>query len=652
MEALLHQLEEGPKRGPRLRRATGLTLAAIGVALLSSWWTQRKDRRAYQATFERACVAPLQLLEGRWNAARRESLEQGFARLGGEAARTHARYIGELLDTQISTWRAEYEAQCEHTEDGRPADPLVAACLDERSASLEATLEVLLEPSEATLEHANAIILDTIAFGPCAGSSSLPTLPREPEQRAAYIELRSELARIEALRDEAPAERIEAFAARVESFEHAPLRASLELLRARQRDLAGDEQGQEDALIRAYEAAAGAGDDVLTLEVIGNLLDLLARQRRFAEADWLVRHGQLALVRCGAAHPKAAAAWDNSKAIMAFYRRDYALAAELFERAWATYSALPSGELLGLPSLGNLATVVRRQGQFAEARARYARVVELELQVYGPDDTRLFPPYNGLALLELERDTLAARQWIERAEQLMRDREAAPQALVQVNWAHIQLNAGDYGGALEHSERARELYATIDRRGEQAWMTGELIAAAALIRRGQLDEAEARWAACRERARELYGEELPEVEDFTIVEAELALARGELDVAERALLEVRASLKPDDLEGLALNGRLELGLARLALARGDRRGALVQVRQGLALGDDFSANANLARPTLELLLSRLLVETGGDVEEARVVAERAREQLREAEPSEGREALASELEAWLMARAW
>ncbi|EDM81569.1 serine/threonine kinase family protein [Plesiocystis pacifica SIR-1] len=657
MEALLSELDEGPRRPRRRALAAGLGAALIAVAGLSSWWTAGRSERGPETPDLAACEDARARLDARWNEARSEAVEAAFVVAGGPEARHQGESVTRFVDARTRVWAQEYAGLCEQAA-LRPLSPTeqrIYACLDLRSAELDATVGVLLSPSESLDVDGFELVHDTLALGPCTDSSFLPVLPADPAERREFLELRTRVAQLEVLRGKVSEDQLAELRVEILRFDHPPLTAAFDMVEARHHEARGDEAAHERALIRAYEGASIGSHEPLALRALGGILNLLAKQRRFAEAAWVLRQGEILDARCGATNPKESGDWGNRRGSLAFYRGDYEAAAEAFRGVWERFSSTPEGEALGLGPLSNYATATRRLGRRDEARALYLDVIGLEREIYGPQNHRLFAPYVGLALLELEVDTEASREWLERADAIAQMGIASQRALVQSNLAELELGRGAYAEALDVALGATAAFAGIDKRGELSWVSAELLVADASLALGDVEGAARRLASTRAEAEALYEGELPQGETFALLEVAIALERGELEAAEEAMIRDAPLRDAGPGVGVSEDGRFELYAGELARRRGQLAEAEAYARSGLALGGPFTVNANLVRPRLELLLAEVLWaradgQPGVNAAESMRWANSARDQLRAAASTAGRAQLLAEVEAWLAER--
>ncbi|EDM78009.1 serine/threonine kinase family protein [Plesiocystis pacifica SIR-1] len=584
--------------------------------------------------------------------ARAQALLGAFEALGGPSARPEAEAVSRFVDARVAVWAEEYEGLCARAAEApmSETDRRISACLELRSAELDAILGVLSSGEEGSTDGGVSLAHETLTLGPCTDSSFLPLLPEDPELRARFIELRARVAQLAVLQGKVSPAELAGLRAEVELLDHPPLTGAYALVEARYREVQGDEEGYERGLIRAYEAAALGGHEPLALFALGRLVFLMAKQRRFDEAEWVLRQGEILDARCGAANPHESGTWKNGRALMAFLSGDKETAAEVWRQSWERYSKIPGGENLGLGTLGNYATATRHLGRRGEARGLYLRVIELERKLYGDDDPRLFPPYLGLSLVECERDTEASSLWLDEAEGVAK--MSSQRALVLANRAELHLGRGAYGQARDAALAATEAYAAIDKRGEQAWVGSGLFEADALAMLGDYPAARARLEQTRAEADATYDGDLPYPELFVLLDATLALEQGKLEAAEAALERGRG-MGVDAMDSLSRGGRFDFLAAELARRRGAWAEAEAHARAGLDRGGSVTVNVHVLQPRLQLLLAEVLwarPEASPSAEregEARALVEGARDQLQLAAPTPGRAALLAEVEAWL-----
>ena len=260
-------------------------------------------------------------------------------------------------------------------------------------------------------------------------------------------------------------------------------------------------------------------------------------------------------------------------------------------------------------------------GHFDEAEAALHTAVELGAQ----DPLLLARATNSLGLLQQRRsDFKGARDSYERCVQLARDLGHLPfEASFSMNLASVAQQQGDLGAALAAYRQSRELARRFAGTRELAQIEHNLARLCAQL--GRYDEADAH---ARSAEAGVGGVALVAVN--AIVQAEIALDRGRLELAALRLDDARGALAASGDAVASCDAILVEG--RLTLARGEAEQAAELARGLLGAADAIDSQ----RIQAGLLAGRAeLARDGGDARRARQTLQEAlrlAEETRELEP--------------------
>jgi tetratricopeptide (TPR) repeat protein len=329
-------------------------------------------------------------------------------------------------------------------------------------------------------------------------------------------------------------------------------------------------------LEEAHALAEAAHDDHLAAEAAVLAMDTGDDASRRAWA----RHAAAALQR-GGADPILEAAYLTRLGDAELDRGDDEAAEHAHARALELRRASGIDELATLENLSGLAAVAEMRGHRAEALARSQEVVELAERWLGREHPTVLRVRAELARSLVHVDPIAARAELEallRTMPRVLGESAAPLAAVLGTLANLEL------------------------------MEGHLDAAAA---------ASARAAAVITAA---LGEDSMLLVPHAYQQGAIALARGDLDTAERGFATALSLYERHDPHGPAVAGPL-LGLAVTAGDRGDSERAIAMLERAASSLDGRGDDGRLGEVLYQLAAAHF---DAGHVDRARAIVARAR----------------------------
>ena len=461
LETLLVQLRR--LIAPRTKRwllvglAGGLGLAGVGLS-------------QYAAVGFR-CDGARQLLDGAWDAERREAVGTAITGTGLEHAADTWQRVEQRLDAYADAWVTKQTEVCESTrvteQQSESLMELRMACLSTRRVALRETTEVLAKANAARVNQALNLVDSLPALGRCDDVEALAAevpLPEDPAVAREVEMLREQIdrARLLAVVGEF-AEGVvvsERVVERADELGYAPLRSEAYLRRAQLYDAAGRYTEAYEDTERAYLLAVEHRHERAELEAVTELIHAVSERQAKPEAalQWSMTALALArepldearvLARVGSIYKgegKLDEALDHQLRALAI--REEALGPE--------HPAVAS-------SLNGVAAILRRQGKLDEALAHHRRALAIRESALGPRHPMVASSLNNMSnVLVQQGQTTEARLALEKALAI-REEVLGPThpklGTILSNLGELFANEGDYAGAHVMYGRARVVLA-------------------------------------------------------------------------------------------------------------------------------------------------------------------------------------------------
>jgi eukaryotic-like serine/threonine-protein kinase len=637
MDALLAELtrNRGLLRRRHITAATLAGLVAIAAAVSVSALGDRDPPPCPLATAE---------LDGIWDPATK--LRVGAALLGTGAPFAAAAWTSTqtAFDQYAQRWVRAQRAACEathvrHVQSEELLDRRME-CLAGRRRSLAAAVEVLHSRPAQALGHAGEILSSLGEIDLCADTAVLLELPRigaapaNVVARAQVAEVRRQLAGAAALLaagDVSGAEPVVAAAARfARDLDYEAIRAELRFFEGRIKLMRGNVAESIALFEQAVELATSSHHDELTADIWLTLAVRVGeREARPVDIESWLGQGEAWIRRLGHAN-------DPRRIDVEHARGELLITAGKARDALGALSRAVDGaeQLWGkddprlIPLLRNRALAHARAGQAKPAIADGERALALGVATWGPEYPDIARTRRALGLLYIEQlgdvergereIVLAMRQFHAQLGGDSIEVANCEQALSLVGQYR-----GDYAAALQHAERAEQIYAV--RLGADHPRRGEALMGLGVLRFmrsdfvGSLDAYETAYPILRAALGP--GHTTIGLLRSNTGETLLALGRG--DAAKAAFEQALEIMQPglgsehDDL-ALPLKG---LGLAHLS--RGRTRAALEPLERALALRIRSSASDPQELAEIRWALARVLRALRRDPARARELAEAA-----------------------------
>ncbi|MCB9717628.1 MAG: serine/threonine protein kinase [Myxococcales bacterium] len=473
MEALLDALARDPSR----RRPLWLGALAAGLVVAGAWgWAELREREAEREA-ERARASAIEACEHEghdrvaeaWNEERAERARRAFeasalsfaADAWARSAASLDAYATELGDALSGTCIA---AEVEGTLEPAEAE-LARRCLDDRLAQLDALGSLLSEADDGRIHRVMSSVTDLPLVGQCDDPRSLARqapLPDDPEIRERVWALRAELTELRVRQtmgelDDA-LERAEALVVRAQELGWPPMVAAATFVRADLRDDLGDYPRARADFEEAAFVAAKAGDDVLALDVVIDLVHNVGVDFDDPEGGLrLARLAQVLVVRTHAEGSLVEARLLTNTGSIHQRRGDVALALADFEAALVLQEALlpPRHPTLSI-ALNNIGASHGQAGDLERALGYFERSLAIREASYPAGHPRLATAFlnYGMTLSRLERYD-EARVALERALEIYRESLPADHpdiAMALVGLANVDFGVGDFASAVERYE--------------------------------------------------------------------------------------------------------------------------------------------------------------------------------------------------------
>ncbi|MBK9754046.1 MAG: serine/threonine protein kinase [Nannocystis sp.] len=590
-----------------------------------------------------------------WSPARREALQLAFTGSKVVHAANTWKLVATRIDAFAEAWSTARLDACEDThlrgEQSTEALDRRMVCLDRQLRDLDRVLDFLAAPDPKIIDNAIALVRDLPAPAKCDAAAALtaaassatlaaPELARLDEAitharllyRAgkytqAIDELQPIIARLQELND--PKLLVRALTARAQ---------------AGYIDSRPESQTWNTA---ALEAALRTGDDARFADIAANQLGLVGAEAPAREL-WL-RLGEAALQRHGGDDSTQAKLLTNYGNAL---RNDGRVKdAEVAHRAALELRRRdPDSPTLLADALFNVSAVLSTQERIPEALPLAHEAIDIWTRELGPQHPRMVTALSNLAVMaKRNADYDDATDLATRALDLSRTLRGEQHPDVGQQYAlvaSIENWRGDFVAAGEHFDRALAILKAAGPARAERTAGIFLTAASYRVDAGDLAGAE----ALLDDALKL-DTKYPPGHPFWTGEAstrvQIALARGQLDTAERELQRERALLARSEQPDLLARLYLALYQAELDLHRN-------RIKEGLAVLEPLASEhpRELKHPynraQLEFLRARLLWQ-----------ADRQREALSAAEQARalyvslatGFAPRAAEVNAWIEAHA-
>ncbi len=402
MTALLDTLAKG-----RRRAAVRKGVAAVGVlALLGAGWQAKAGWDLAERTA--SCTASGDEVALAWNPERERALRDALLGTGLGYAATTADKVVPLLEQRAMAWREARVEACldAHVLDRWDAEQLDRSlwCLDERRMELESLVDELVAADAAVLRHAVPAAAGLSPLEPCRDAKVLETRSPPPAAaREALRAVRADVVRAHNLERAGRYKQGLAMArealARAEALGWPPLAATARLRLGALLDRSGAYPEAEAELERAYfDASKGVAPEVAFDAALVLAYVVAVGQGRYADGRRWARLADLALADVPDAEHLHQA--SSLGALASIHRRtgDYDQARALLEQALAFQEAALGPEHPGLAStLAILANVHHATGDYDRAKELYERALAISRETLGPEHPLLALDLNNLA---------------------------------------------------------------------------------------------------------------------------------------------------------------------------------------------------------------------------------------------------------------
>jgi eukaryotic-like serine/threonine-protein kinase len=417
MDALLDAFARGRTRSRRktlIMVVSAAALTAMGVASVEE--LERRRQRA-------ACTGEGDRIDEVWNDVVGEGLRAEFVSIDANAGPETFERTTPWLDAYAETWRTArtdvcVRAEIDGTLDAELADRAVA-CLEDRRAALEVSLEVLGEGEASLLPRAVNTAARLERLDACVDDRELARLesPTEENQRIELAALRRELARSAALQtagrfdDAVPAARDALVRAQYVGWGPVQDEAGVRLGKVLER--IGDYDGAASSFTEAFFLAGSGGGDGIAVDAAAGLVLVASRRAQLDDGMLWGRLGDLLLSRIGGDPGLEAASLFNARATVLLARGDDDAAIAELERALAiTENILGTRHPDPATIHNNLGAAYLARADFDAASEHFEAASATFDEVLGPRH-----PSSGLAALNLG-NLAASREDHERAIEL------------------------------------------------------------------------------------------------------------------------------------------------------------------------------------------------------------------------------------------
>ena len=415
MDALLGVLEQHlAARRRRLVPALALSGAlALGAVVASA--TMLAD-----AGDTSACAAPIERLDGVWDAGRRAEVERAL--LGSHLAYADDTWqrVAAGLDAYREDWLAAEVEACEatqlrHEHDGAWLEQRLA-CLDERRRELASLTEQLGRGDAKTVEYAARAVGSLAPIAACDDEQGGVDLTPMPAERHLSLRVERQLDRLADARALLSSGHLEdglqvarEVLASEASVEWPALAAEAHFVIG---NVVADVEHDHAAATRQLHAAAReslrGGHPRLAAQTWSRLARGLVRTRAFAEGERWLAYAERSAAALDRDDPALAADLEHTRAQLRFHQEDFpgaeAHARARLELLRGHYG--PDNPRVA-DGLNNLGVTVYMQGRKDEAVAAYREALAILERVQGPDHPSLANMHNNIGVVSTDRKSFA-----------------------------------------------------------------------------------------------------------------------------------------------------------------------------------------------------------------------------------------------------
>jgi eukaryotic-like serine/threonine-protein kinase len=602
MDALLAELT---RSRARIRRRVLLAVGLVGVLAIAGV----ASAALLGGRAPEPCPLPTGELAGVWDAVTKQRVQAALLGTGTPFAANVWASTQAAFDRYARHWMDAQQAACEathvrHVQSAELLDRRVE-CLAGRRRSLAAATEVLQSRPAQAVAHAGEVLSSLGDIDLCADTGVLLELgsrvDRKPTSgpagamaQARVAEVRRNLASATALLatgDVIAAEQIVASAEQVaRDLDNEPVHAEVYFLQGRLKLARGELAPALVLFDRAVELAVASHHDELTTDVwLGLATTAGGLEHQPAEFKSWLAQGEAWIHRLGHASDSRRVEFERARAYLQRTEGHTSVSLATLTHALETGEALwGTSDPRLIPVLRDRATVhgLLQHAKLAVADAE--RALAIGIAAWGPKYPDIAWTRRALGLLYVEQlgDTEHAEHELSLALELYREQlgsDSIQVANCEQGLSQVYKYRGDYAGALEHAERADEIYAR--QLGPAHPRRGESLMGVGVLRFMHKDFAGSYTAyqAAYPILRTAFGANTTYVGVLLSNTGETLLALGKPEAAQRdfaqALEILQRSLGPDDGDlALPLKG---LGLA--LLSRGLPRDAEVPLERALGL---------------------------------------------------------------------
>jgi serine/threonine protein kinase/tetratricopeptide (TPR) repeat protein len=463
MSALLRALDDWRLRGRRVALVVAVVaLMGAGVSTFAAVTGQPA-----------ICAGVSQELDAMWTVERQRSIAAAFERSGVAYADTAWDNTQRLLDDYVQRWRATATATCENPM--RRDSTVHRLCLDGGMQRFAALLTSLENSTDETLDKAvEAAVAAASALpepGEC-GDADILSLGMEPPPLAQADDVRALRERLNSARTQellgdyrSAQAQVERLRVEVVGVPYAPVHA--ELLHQLGRVLAtvgGAERVEraQQAYFDALDIAEGARHDRLAVDIWHDLVTLAEQHHSDMAQGYAWSRRQRAAVRRVGDDPVNRAFAHHALGRLHKRSGDYAAAEAELRRAIETHrGANPDALSIG-HYYHDLATTLRRRGDYPEAWRLFDTALAMQTAHYGADHPQVARLQMDFAQMLTEHEDIArARSLLHSAlvtwEQAL-GVNSRQVARIHVNLAEIEATAGDFAAARTHASQALAIF--------------------------------------------------------------------------------------------------------------------------------------------------------------------------------------------------